>query len=164
MHAILRYAVLLCLLAPLGCGDITGPRGELDAARRLWARRGLTSYDYTVEQMCYCDQVTVRPTVVTVLNGVVHSAYHLPDRSAVAPEHLQRFPTVESLFATVQRAIDRKADRLEVTYDRERGYPTLIDVDYSTGVADDEYRVRARNLQPVTVVQFGVTQIAAAGR
>jgi len=42
------------------------------------------------------------------------------------------------MFALIQDAIDREADKITVTYDETLGYPTAINIDYSVMMADEE--------------------------
>jgi len=54
---------------------------------------------------------------------------------------------IAGLFALIRKAIDDGADRLEVTYDAQLGYPTFINIDYVVNAADDELQVRTSEFQ-----------------
>ena len=140
-------AVLVSLAALAACSDLTGPGAELADARERWESRRMVQYEYRFQRSCFCIEEATRAAKVRVLTGVVTSAWYLSDGSPVPSENLRFYPTVDELFETIENAIERDADRLEVEYDRETGHPTRIDVDYLEQAADDELFIRAWELQ-----------------
>ena len=58
--------------------------------------------------------------------------------------------TVESLFTFIQNAIDRPAQKIRVTYDPTRGFPTEIDYDGAAQIADDEIFFRITDVHPIS--------------
>lgn len=140
-------AVLVSLLALTACSDLTGPKAELTDARERWESRRLSQYEYDYQQSCFCHYESVRAVRLRVQAGTVTAAWYLEDGSPVPAAKLKFFPTVDQLFETIESAIDKEADRLEVDYDRANGYPARIDIDYIDQAADDEILIRAWNLQ-----------------
>lgn len=139
-----RFPALLALAVLAGCADPTGPRDELADARRRWASLGFSMYGYSLQQQCFCWAELAGPIALTVANDSVTSAVY--KGAPLRPDLVPQLPTVEDLFDIVQDALDKRADRLEVTYHRAAGYPTRIEVDYRFGMADDEVTYLASNL------------------
>lgn len=140
-------AALVSLAALAACSDLTGPKAELTDARERWESRLLSQYEYDYQQSCFCHYESVRAVKLRVQAGTVTAAWYLEDGSPVPAANLKFYPTVDQLFETIENAIDKKPDRLEVDYDRATGHPTRIDIDYMEQAADDEILIRAWNLQ-----------------
>lgn len=63
----------------------------------------------------------------------------LSDTDKIPASQLTVTPmTVEDAFALIQDAIDREADRIDVTYNATYGFPTVMNLDYSIMMADEE--------------------------
>ena len=58
----------------------------------------------------------------------------------------ERFIPVKALFVLLQSAIDEDAARIDVTYNKEFGYPEQFFVDYHENMADEERGFVIRNL------------------
>lgn len=100
----------------------------LDAAKAKWKAKGTSSYRWVVRRSCFCPVQYTRPHTVTIRRGkIVKAAGEVRD-----------FATVPRMFRIVQKAIDRKVQNLDVTYDRTRGFPRSIFVDTSLQIADEE--------------------------
>ena len=63
-----------------------------------------------------------------------------------------RLHSIEGLFDIIQDAITDDVDHLAVTYDKENGYPTKIEIDYRSNAIDDEYTL--------IITEFEVFRIA----
>ena len=128
-------------------------RLQLEAAEKRWNAQRSLPYRLVEERGC-C--LGLAPMIVTVSNvsenpGAiienVTDARYESDGSAVPPSFRSFAMTVPQLFAMIRGALDRPVARLEVTYDREFGYPTMIDIDPDLHVADEEVTVFAHDLQ-----------------
>lgn len=144
-----RRVIRPALLLLAGCA--TGPdadlRDELEAARERWARSGLASYDLVVEASCFGP--CMGEAIVRVRNGE-RIAVVDPDtgeRVEIAEMSDTPYGTVEDLFDMVEGALAGEPDRLEVEFDRELGYPTLIVIDQFRRGVDDEIGVIVRSLE-----------------
>lgn len=126
------------------CTVITGPDGrwgleqsDLTRARRTWSSNFIDDYEYVVRRDCFCSLggVSVR---VTVQNDRV-VAREIEGTATPVPSSLAYlYPTIDGLFAIVQDAIDRRADRIDATYDFDYGFPSDLYIDYDRRIADDE--------------------------
>lgn len=111
-------------------------QAALDDARRRWRAAGLRDYRFRVALSCFCPPDIRKARTITVRRG----------RPKAPPQHLETIATVPRLFARVQEAIDDGVAELTVDYGR-RGLPTLVVIDRSRRIADDEARYTAGRLR-----------------
>jgi len=114
---------------------------ELDAARQRWEDAGLDAYRFTLQRICFCPSPDYTgPFEVAVRHGAIDTV-----RLDGAIVEDDRAVTVGDLFALLEEAYDREAERVDVAFDPVLGYPTSISIDYSSRMADEEigYRVSA---------------------
>ncbi|WP_412062358.1 DUF6174 domain-containing protein [Rubrivirga sp. IMCC45206] len=160
----LRLALIAAVLVPLaGCpapAETTpieppvlpgGPAAvrapDLDAAMAKWEAADLGAYTMTLRRMCFCPTPDYTgPFAVTVRDGEVASV-----RLDGATVPAERGMSVEDLFELLEDAYDREAEVVEVSFDPDLGYPTAINIDYSSMMADEE-------------IGYGVSDLKAAGR
>lgn len=135
-----------------GCGlleaDTWGERQEaLDRNRDLWESQAVGSYTFRLLRSCFCP--VGGEFTVTVSDGAVVAAERT-DGSPVPAEDLQYLQTIDDLFDVIQTAIDYRADRFEAEYDRDVGYPALIDLDSDRNAVDDEVHYEATLYFPLS--------------
>ncbi len=136
-----RLPLLPILLASLaGCGSLTGPSDadRLEEARARWARTAPASYRFEFTPECFCGGGGVR-VQVTVSGGVVTEARYVSTGALVDSPERDQIPTIPDLFDVIADAIDRRAVRIEATYDGTWGFPARVAIDYSANVVDEEY-------------------------
>ncbi|SRR5690606_22207352 len=132
---------------PAGQPSPPGPpadsvRAALDAARARWDAAGIVDYAFVYEEVCFCLPEDRGPFAITVRDGAVASATYQGE-----PANARRtYPTVDSLFATVEDALDRGAESVRVTFDPVLGYPAEASIDYEAMVADEELGFRVSDL------------------
>lgn len=137
-------ALLLATLAGCELGDDDSFQNrKLAEARTLWDRKDVASYSYILELECFCAPAEqLQPVLVTVRNGAAASVVYWDDNPANRPPApaaiFGPYDTVEELFDMIEDAIDRDADLLQVGYDRDYGFPTVINVDYEAGGSDQK--------------------------
>jgi hypothetical protein len=66
------------------------------------------------------------------------------------PIETDRVLTVEALLELLQDAYARGAERVDVTYDPEWGYPTSLYIDYDARIADEEVGYEVATLEALT--------------
>lgn len=93
---------------------------ELESNKKLWEKQNIKFYEAKVKRNCRCIQ---GPFNIKVVNDVIESC----DSSEV---DCQSLPTVQSLFQSIQDAIDEEYDEISVIYDNELGYPKDVFLDY----------------------------------
>jgi hypothetical protein len=127
------------------CSLITGTSddGKLRDAQARWANARVQDYSVVVQHLCFCGYV--RPVRVTVRSGAIVSS-----ADAQTGEPTPSYATVRDvagLFTLIRQALDDGADRLDVSYDSEFGYPTNNNIDYVRNAVDDELEVRTSEFQ-----------------
>ena len=151
-------AATLALLA--GCGAAASSAGgnnadaaaappeSLKDARQLWLQQGFERYSVTAQMTCYCPVDLVQPIRLEVEGGTVVSSQGVDQPlENLTGKGAQRL-TVEGLFQFIEEAEDRKAHKLDVSYDRQYGFPTRIDYDGHPMIADDERKYRLTDFNP----------------
>ena len=152
--ASLRRALrLLPLLAAPACStfglDPAGDkRDDLRQSIARWEQTEIRSYRYTYAEGCApCDGLS--RLVVEVHQGAVTTARPVGEAEPLPVTDLAGVPTVPDLFAVIERAIDERADALDVAYHPTLGYPTRIAIDREFGREGDELAYFAEDLRRV---------------
>lgn len=135
-------------LTAAACAAPTAPseHDQLVEARALWRAKGSDSYSFELIRGCFC-VLGGRRLTVTVKDAAVVGAEYLDSGDPVATALLAYVPTVPDLFDLIQDALNQKVAWFSAEYDSNYGYPTRIEVDYSSSAADDEIAITARDLQ-----------------
>jgi hypothetical protein len=155
----------LCLLVLSACA--TDPQPQLDtsskvetsaqspeerqllAAEAKWQKNKPSHYSYILQRSCFCPKEYNQPIEIRVLNGVVQRA-NLPEEDSPLPAvRMDEALTINDLFATVHKAVDKKAAKINVQYDWHYGYPTSIAIDWDKMMADEETYFTAKYLKPL---------------
>jgi len=125
---------------------------DLAAARTVWRRAGLTDYEYGYRKYCACHPDSPPETIVTVRGGAIVGVRHRPvDSTTEVPARagsLQYYWTIDELFELIDSARARGA-AVRATYDRERGFPTEIHIDYDKNLIGDELDVVLTTVTPL---------------
>jgi hypothetical protein len=123
--------------------------GEVHRHRQAWSATEPAAYEFTYRYSCFCD-LAFTPWRVTVDHGRVVRAVPLrwadsADRYA-PPAH----PTLDTVFAWADQAFVLRADYHAVTYEPHWHFPTMIRIDWSVRMADDEARITVSEFRPLT--------------
>ncbi len=121
----------------------------LNSNRRFWNQRNISSYDYTLSNSCFCIGDARGPVVIKVRNGQTTSITSVATGQPVNPEFFQNYNTIPKLFDVVQDAINRRAFSLNVQYNARFGYPTQINIDYNSQIADEEIFLTIENFKVI---------------
>jgi hypothetical protein len=137
----IRCIVAAAFVALGACGDDPmGPvrSADLERARQRWSAARPAEYAYTLRRSCFCGPEVTRPVQITVRNGTVVELRYADTGVLVDPRWAPLFPSIDGLFAIIDDAIARRAERLDLEFEATLGYPLEIDIDYSTRIADEE--------------------------
>ncbi len=120
---------------------------QLKTNQRLWNQKNISNYRYTLSRSCFCTAEARGPVIIEVRNGRTTSVTSVATGQPVNPELFQKYDTVPRLFNLIKDAINRNAYNLDVKYNPTLGYPTQINIDYKSQVADEEEYLTIENLQ-----------------
>ncbi|MCK5919157.1 MAG: hypothetical protein KAG34_12060 [Cocleimonas sp.] len=105
------------------------PQLALDINRKKWSESTPNEYDMTFTRSCsHCFDAIARPVDLKIKDGKVIDARYSDTKEPVDGAALQNKVTMDSLFSTIQRAIDR-GQKVEVTYDKTSGHPIDINIE-----------------------------------
>ncbi|MCC5608053.1 DUF6174 domain-containing protein [Nostoc sp. CHAB 5834] len=121
---------------------------RLEFNRRFWNQQNISNYDYTLGNSCFCIGDARGPVVIKVRNGQTSSITSVATGKDVK-EYFQNYNTIPKLFDVIQDAINRKAFSLNVRYNARFGYPTQIDIDYNSQIADEERYLTIENFKVI---------------
>jgi len=116
-------------------------RGYL-SARDTWRNAGINSYSmevyWGVSWFFWDGNVTVRnKQVISAETNITNFFEPLPEPR-----------TIDDWFDDLKRAIDQKAERIAVTYDKVFGFPADVYIDISSMIADEEQGWTISNFIP----------------
>ncbi len=113
----------------------------------MWKNVNIRDYSYEFQRSCFCLREYTKAVLIQVKNGIVTDA-KFKDNNKPLPSSLKgNRQTIDNLFETIQDAIDRKADSIEVRYNEQYGFPTSIAVDYDQRMADEELYIKASHFR-----------------
>lgn len=142
-----RLWLVAVALAAAGCENTF----ESHEQRELWKEQGIRDYQFQYFVSCFCGFTGPNPALITVQNGVVTKVENPDSPAAVA--NVNGWPTIDSLFAIVDRARESKAALLDVDYDETYHYPEVISIDLVERTADDEVTYRVQKFIPLVTTQ-----------
>ena len=137
--------VLVGLIAVTGCDSPVESQREAEK----WAELNIRNYEFVYFVGCFCGFNGPNPAKLTVRDGVVVKVEPignspLPPTTPAAAT----YPTVDSLFARLERTKSSNPAKLKVEYDDTYHFPALISIDYSERTADDEFVYTAQSFAP----------------
>lgn len=136
-------AVSVSLAACSSSTDVTaGAKLSLDQHQAQWGQRTFSSYAFDLLQQKLGDSSNVHITVNgTTITSVIDNTTHAPPTVDVG------YVTIDDLFATAQAAIGQKNTTLQMDFNQQYGYPTVLVV--SSNNAASPYAAQVSNLTPV---------------
>lgn len=155
----LRYGTLLFLISIFifsSCNSIVDNEKENDfkTSRNLWQEQKIESYSFEFSKLCYCGGL-FNPATIIVEADTIHAvldpetAEPLRDpqtQELVLTKYPESFLTIDELFEVIENARE-KADKLNVEYDQNLGYPIHIEIDYIKEAVDDEVTYKVNNFE-----------------
>jgi hypothetical protein len=140
-------AALVALVGPALAGGCAV--ANLQVGRYRWHTTRPAAYELTIEAHCYCALIEMGPVVVTVRDGRIEGRRSAATGAPVDTGVAALFPDVDGLFALIGDALRRGAADVDVRYDRRRGYPVHVRIDYVAEMADEEIAYVVRGYRPL---------------
>lgn len=145
VRAMLPLGVGLALVAASGCtgaGPLDAVADEIDANRALWRSVRPATYQYRLENQCFCGEGIRGPVDILVIADSVVARHYPGSGEGVTHPTAQWFPSVDGLFDFLEDAVDGGAHSVEVTWDAATGLPLEAFVDYDERSVDEEHGFR----------------------
>ena len=112
--------------------------------RAIWDAKHPVAYRFKVGVGCFCPSNVTGPFIITARVDTREITNVNPDAGGSANETP---PDIEGAFKKAKDAL-ATADEVEIRYDEEWGFPTLVDIDWIKNAVDDE--------ESLTVSEFEV--------
>jgi len=137
-----------CCVLSLSCseGGLEPDYSSIADPKARWQAYGFT--DYTIEQIldCFCAYGGI-PIKVVVRNSQVFNIFQAGNGLRLPDAYWGQFRTIDGLFDEVAAVDPDSVSVFTVMYDAKYGFPTVIYVDPSDSLADEEYGFRTSNFE-----------------
>jgi hypothetical protein len=121
-------AVASALVACSSSTDVTtAAKASLDRHQALWGQRAFSSYAFDLD----LQDVTFTSSVHVTVNGAAVVSV-IDKTTGLPPTVAYQYPTIDDLFATAQAAFGRKNTTLQMDFNEQYGYPTVLIVTSNT--------------------------------
>lgn len=132
----MKRALWVLLIAGLtACDTLVSSERE----QELWNALEIRDYQFTYTVSCFCGFTGPNPAVITVRDGVATRVeYPIGSSQGSGSYPVQGYPTVDSLFARIERTKAKNPAELDVDFDETYHFPRSIDIDYMKNAIDDE--------------------------
>ena len=129
----------------ISCSSDDDAFTELSKNRQLWQSKNIDSYKWNERLSCFCGGILIKDVIV--LNSQKDSVeFEIPEwyPPETTVEDLydgvfENAKTIEDAFDLIEDLQNQTVDALIIEYNETYGFPTLISVDYSFQIADDEF-------------------------
>ncbi len=146
MRLVEKAILALALVATVSCNTLVGSQRE----QTLWEALDIQNYDFVYGVSCFCGFTRANPAKLSVRGGVVVKV--VPVDSAGFAGTIgtpASYPTVDSVFAILERARKNTPAKLNVEYDPTYHFPKKIFVDAIKNAIDDEVTYTIEKFTPV---------------
>jgi hypothetical protein len=145
-------ALLTALLGLLACSALpalaiptaTLPPPTTDATlahnHLKWQSQHITHYRFSLDVRCFCGFTGQMPLTIEVRDGQLVSETDKTGQPVGAQfkDAFDKYDTIEKLFALLDAAKNGGADRVDIAYDPQYGFPQSAYIDYMANATDDE--------------------------
>ena len=133
-----------------------------DTNFKKWESANILNYEFTRAVDCQCNDK--RDMVVNVVDGAIDSAYYVNgqgkvNEGVVDPEHSQ-YASIGALFKLVDSAIKHHYDNVDVSYDKDYGYPAVIQLLPNNSEKQNFLRFQVNNFNVRFTISFPSPQPA----
>lgn len=123
---------------------------EYDQNLSNWNDANISHYRYQLGVSCFCPFGEQMPITIEVKNDevILITDVNGNEVSESDPiwEILNQYLTIDRLFVSLKSSLN-DAEKIEVSYDAEYGFPSSIAVDYIIQAVDDEVWVAVSNFE-----------------
>ena len=131
----LFLAVALTACSAVGQSDV-------ERNQQTWQNAHVSHYRFQLSIGCFCAYRDQMPVTVEVQDGkvvsMINSNGDVLDATNPTTELIQKYATIDAIFAELNTDEVKNADQVTVTYDATYGFPSDVSVDFSQQMADEE--------------------------
>lgn len=134
---------------------------KLEKAKETWQKTKTTDYSFNYRQSCFCasfQELNIQvfaDTIYAVVNPETGEDATI-DLGNGEEKLLDIYPTlfltIDELFEELTNAA-MTADEMVGNYDKDRGFPTEVSIDYHKDAIDDEISYLLNNYQVLTLTK-----------
>lgn len=151
-----KITLLLFILPLISCSMFTNENDGLEAAKEKWEAQRPEGYEFRYGLSCFCPPIT--PALIVVQSDSIYQILDVETRDSLMIQvgenafayagdvYANSYKTVDELFEVIKEA--RDADKLDVKFDSESGFPLSINIDYEKNTSDDEVLYMVSNYIP----------------
>jgi hypothetical protein len=148
-----KITVLFLVLILTACAPSAETGTELSRNQQKWQDANVNHYSMQLSVTCFCPVAGVMPMTVEIQDGEVVSLVDVNGDAISGTDPLndliQKYVTIDRIFAELASASVQEAERLEVAYDPTYGFPTEVTIDFVEQVADDELYLSVTGFEPL---------------
>jgi len=140
---------IITLSTLMGCGgNEPGNPGQstLNQNRAVWTNQGIVHYTYDYVSSCFCGDAGIKFSIEVDGNSVIAVFNHETNSMVDLATYPTKFRTINDLFEVIQSALNANAASINVTYNKNKGFPESIYIDYNVQMADEEFSGTSGNL------------------
>ena len=145
-HKMTPLLVLPLLTGVLACSPLASEPDDLNLAKTQWDKQTLINYDYSVTKSCYCQQEYRKPMRVKVRDGLVVSAIYSETQKPVPEKIVKSLRSIDQWFSYIDAGKAKGYEKLEVQYNKEKGFPSYIVADPHSQISDDNQEVKISDI------------------
>jgi hypothetical protein len=119
---------------------------EFERNRELWTSKNIQNYKMIVGASGFLTNFP-EEVLIEVKNRQAKSIKSLSKTGRNYIEAYKDYNTIEKIFDFIERENSRRADKLNVRFNEEFGYPINIALDERTGWSDDELSLEVKSLE-----------------
>jgi hypothetical protein len=123
-------------------------QNELDGYKERWNDLEISDYRYGIHVSCFCMPDYVSPKTIEVRGDEIDSVTVTETGDA---SEITNYDTVLDAFDDIQNALNRFYSIIEVEYNETYGYPKVVSLNPSTGMADAGISVEISDLVVVAI-------------
>ena len=142
-----KIFLLFLGLVTFSCKDsLTDPNLEsINGAKAKWKSANITSYTLDQARFCNCldSDVFVR---ISVTNNIIVDVTDTLGVERIPTNMWSNYKTVDQLFDIIYDVRNRNVSQLQMDFNEQYGYPTMIAVNPSDMVIGDEYGYTCQKL------------------
>jgi hypothetical protein len=148
-----KITVLFLVLILTACAPSAETGTELSRNQQKCQDANVNHYSMQLSVTCFCPVAGVMPMTVEIQDGEVVSLVDVNGDAISVTDPLndliQKYVTIDRIFAELASASVQEAERLEVAYDPTYGFPTEVTIDFVEQVADDELYLSVTGFEPL---------------